>query len=51
MQRLAASPNAIIPFTDTTYAVNQGAGARIGDIDTGIDLTNTDIMPNVDVAD
>ena len=28
----------------------QGQGARIGDIDTGIDLTNGDIMPNVDVA-
>ena len=33
-----------------SYAVNRGAGARIGDIDTGIDLTNNDIMPNVDVA-
>jgi lantibiotic leader peptide-processing serine protease len=33
-----------------SYAVNRGAGARVGDIDTGIDLTNTDIMPNVDVA-
>jgi subtilisin family serine protease len=33
-----------------SYAVNQGKGARIGDIDTGIDLTNSDIMPNVDVA-
>ena len=33
-----------------SYAVNRGAGARIGDIDTGIDLTNTDIMPNVDEA-
>ena len=33
-----------------SYAVNQGKGARVGDIDTGIDLTNTDIMPNVDVA-
>src|SRR6476646_1719502 len=33
-----------------SYAVNQGRGARIGDIDTGIDLTNSDIMPNVDVA-
>jgi lantibiotic leader peptide-processing serine protease len=32
-----------------SYASNLGAGARIGDIDTGIDLTNTDIMPNVDV--
>src|SRR4051794_8045041 len=33
-----------------SYAVNRGAGARVGDIDTGIDLNNTDIMPNVDVA-
>ncbi len=33
-----------------SYAVNRGKGARIGDIDTGIDLTNTDIMPNVDVG-
>ena len=33
-----------------SYAVNRGAGARVGDIDTGIDMTNTDIMPNVDVA-
>ena len=33
-----------------SYAVNRGKGARIGDIDTGIDLTNGDIMPNVDVA-
>jgi subtilisin family serine protease len=33
-----------------SYPVNQGNGARIGDIDTGIDLTNGDIMPNVDVA-
>jgi subtilisin family serine protease len=33
-----------------SYAVNRGHGARVGDIDTGIDLTNTDIMPNVDVS-
>jgi len=33
-----------------SYAVNRGAGARVGDIDTGIDMTNTDIMPNVDLA-
>ncbi|MFL6100337.1 MAG: S8 family peptidase [Actinomycetales bacterium] len=33
-----------------SYAVNRGRGARVGDIDTGIDLTNGDIMPNVDVA-
>ena len=33
-----------------SYAVNRGGGARIGDMDTGIDLTHTDIMPNVDLA-
>ena len=33
-----------------SYAVNRGKGARVGDIDTGIDLTNSDIRPNVDVA-
>jgi subtilisin family serine protease len=33
-----------------SYSVNRGSGVRVGDIDTGIDLTNTDIMPNVDVA-
>ena len=33
-----------------SYSVNLGAGARIGDMDTGIDLTHPDIMPNVDVA-
>ncbi len=33
-----------------SYALNRGRGARIGDMDTGIDLTHTDIMPNVDLA-
>jgi lantibiotic leader peptide-processing serine protease len=33
-----------------SYSMNRGKGVRVGDIDTGIDLTNTDIMPNVDVA-
>src|SRR3954454_14892523 len=41
---------AIDATTAGSYAVNRGRGARIGDIDTGIDLTNSDIMPNVDVA-
>ena len=41
---------AIHATSGESYAVNRGGGARIGDIDTGIDLTNTDIMPNVDVA-
>jgi len=40
---------AIGATTSGSYAVNRGAGARVGVIDTGIDLTNTDIMPNVDV--
>ena len=33
-----------------SYGVNQGRGARVGVMDTGIDLTNTDVMPNVDLA-
>ena len=33
-----------------SYAVNKGAGARVGVMDTGIDLTHGDIMPNVDLA-
>src|SRR5262245_41491929 len=33
-----------------SYAVNQGLGARIGDIDTGVDITHPDIAPNLDVA-
>ena len=32
-----------------SYAVNRGAGVRVGVMDTGIDLTHGDIMPNVDV--
>jgi subtilisin family serine protease len=41
---------AIGATSDGSYALNKGHGARVGDIDTGIDLTNTDIMPNVDVS-
>jgi subtilisin family serine protease len=33
-----------------SYAVNRGEGARVGDIDTGIDLTHPDLTPNLDVA-
>jgi subtilisin family serine protease len=33
-----------------SYAVNRGAGATIGDMDTGIDLTHPDIAPNLDVG-
>jgi lantibiotic leader peptide-processing serine protease len=33
-----------------SYAVNRGAGATIGDMDTGIDLDHPDIRPNLDVG-
>jgi lantibiotic leader peptide-processing serine protease len=33
-----------------SYALNKGKGARVGVIDTGIDLTHGDIMPNVDLV-
>ena len=33
-----------------SYAVNRGAGATIGDMDTGIDLTHPDIAPNLDAG-
>jgi subtilisin family serine protease len=41
---------AISATSDGSYAVNRGAGARVGDIDTGVDLTHPDIAPNLDVA-
>jgi lantibiotic leader peptide-processing serine protease len=41
----------IIGATPTgSYGVNQGAGVKVGDLDTGIDLTHPDIAPNLDVA-
>jgi len=43
MRAIGATP-------DGSYATNRGRGVRVGDIDTGIALTNTDIMPNVDLA-
>lgn len=43
MRAISATPTG-------SYAVNRGKGARVGVIDTGIDLTNGDIMPNVDLA-
>lgn len=43
MRAISATPTG-------SYAVNRGKGARVGVMDTGIDLTNTDIMPNVDLA-
>ena len=33
-----------------SYALNKGAGARVGVMDTGVDLTHGDVMPNVDLA-
>ncbi len=33
-----------------SYALNQGVGARIGDIDTGIDFTHPDLAANIDVG-
>jgi subtilisin family serine protease len=33
-----------------SYAVSQGAGVTVGDIDTGIDLAHPDIVPNLDVG-
>jgi lantibiotic leader peptide-processing serine protease len=44
MRIIGASPGG-------SYAVNRGAGVKVGDLDTGIDLTHPDIAPNLDVAD
>jgi subtilisin family serine protease len=33
------------------HAINTGAGVLVGDIDTGIDFTNPDLVANIDVAD
>src|SRR5262245_10365550 len=43
MRAIGATPSG-------SYGVNQGAGARVGDIDTGVDLTHPDIAPNLDIA-
>jgi subtilisin family serine protease len=34
-----------------SYAVDQGAGVKVGDLDTGIDLSHPDIAANLDVAE
>jgi lantibiotic leader peptide-processing serine protease len=34
-----------------SYAVNRGAGVKVGDLDTGIDLNHPDLAPNLDLAD
>jgi subtilisin family serine protease len=43
MRRINASPAG-------SYAVNRGAGATIGIIDTGVDFTHPDIAPNLDLG-
>jgi lantibiotic leader peptide-processing serine protease len=42
MRAISANPG--------SYSVNTGQGARIGDIDTGIDLTHPEFAGNLDVA-
>ncbi len=34
-----------------SYAVDRGAGVKVGDLDTGIDLSHPDIAPNLDLAE
>jgi lantibiotic leader peptide-processing serine protease len=36
--------------TTGSYAVNQGEGATVGIIDTGLDMSHPDIAPNLDLA-
>jgi subtilisin family serine protease len=43
MRMINASPS-------TSYAVNRGAGATIGILDTGVDFTHPDIAPNIDLG-
>jgi subtilisin family serine protease len=44
MRIIGASPTG-------SYAVDQGAGVKVGDLDTGVDLTHPDLTPNLDVAE
>lgn len=41
---------AIKATTSGSYGVNQGQGVKVGVMDTGIDLTHGDVMPNVNLA-
>ncbi len=43
MRIIGASPSG-------SYAANRGAGVKVGDLDTGIDLTHPDLTPHLDVA-
>jgi lantibiotic leader peptide-processing serine protease len=36
--------------TSGSYASNRGGGVKVGDLDTGIDLTHPDLTPNLDIA-
>jgi lantibiotic leader peptide-processing serine protease len=43
MRIIGASPSG-------SYAIERGAGVKVGDLDTGIDLTHPDLTPHLDVA-
>ena len=40
----------LINADDATHARATGEGVRVGDIDSGVDLTHPDIVPNLDLA-
>ncbi len=44
MRIIGASPTG-------SYALNRGAGVKVGDLDTGIDLNHPDLAPNLDLAE
>jgi subtilisin family serine protease len=41
----------LINANDATHARATGKGVKVGDIDSGVDLTHPDIVPNLDLAD